>query len=139
MDPYAEWAVVGRELLSRDPYATLWDLIKVMYTYKTGCTVPEMPEEDDVVDCHYFGYTTEAIAAELESDKETVSIILKSAGFCPFTKPLPATLKAIVDFPEIYPVSTHIGKKVALELAKVDTYYERDPNTGLRRDVRAGN
>lgn len=122
MDPYAEWVVIGRELVRKNPESTLWDLLCIMYAYKTGHSVPEMPEEEDVLDCHYLGHTTEGIARVLESDKETISIILKSAGFCPFTKPLPAVLKAIVDYPQLYPVTPHIMKKVISELEKLQEY-----------------
>jgi len=93
--PLDEWVIVGKELLDRDPDATLWDLLCVMYKYKTGCDVPEMPSEESVIDHHLSGQCSSTIAKELETDTETVVNILKSVGYTPFRADLPYSAHTI--------------------------------------------
>lgn len=93
--PLDEWVVVGKELLRRNPDATLWDLVCVMYKYKTGCVVPEMPSELDVVNEHMLGHSSHTIAKILGTDTETVTAILKSLGYLPFRADLPHSVHVV--------------------------------------------
>lgn len=93
--PLDEWVIVGKELLERDPDATLWDLLCVMYKYKTGCDVPEMPNEYDVVNKHMLGRCSSTIAKELETDIGSVANILTSMGYTPFRADLPCSVHTI--------------------------------------------
>jgi len=93
--PLDEWVIVGKELLERDPEATLWDLLCVMYKYKTGCDVPEMPDEYDVVNGHMLGYSSHTIAKCYGSDADTIISILKSMGYKPFRADLPYSVHTI--------------------------------------------
>lgn len=43
-DPYMEWVVVAEELMRVNPEATMWDLMAIMWKYKTGTDVPEEEE-----------------------------------------------------------------------------------------------
>ena len=84
--PLDEWYVVAKELVRRDEDATLWDLIAIMYEYKTGCNVPDFPEESRVIGLHMHGWPKVRIANKLDCDTGTVNFILDSAGFKGFRK-----------------------------------------------------
>jgi hypothetical protein len=82
--PIDEWVVVARELYRQDKEATMWDLTKIMYEYKTGCDFPEITPEEDIVNLHIQGYSKSAIAKELDTTTGEVSDILGSIGFSGF-------------------------------------------------------
>jgi len=85
-DPYEEWYVVAKELVRKDKEATLWDLIELMYKYKTGCEVPEFPEEEEIINLHLNGHTKTDIADKLDCDVCMIHSILTERGFKAFRK-----------------------------------------------------
>lgn len=82
--PYEEWTIVAAELVREDPEATMWDLIKCMYEYKTGCELGTFPDERRVVEMHMDGFSKSEIAEELGCDTLAVGDILASMGFTGF-------------------------------------------------------
>lgn len=97
MDTMDEFIIVGKKLYQLNPEATLWNLLVVMYEYKTGCKFPELPDEDDVLYCYFNGLSARSIAKRLNTDAETVITILKSIGFTPHRNDLPCTVEQIFD------------------------------------------
>jgi len=77
-DPYREWVVVAEFLLALDRDATMFDLIKVMYEWKTSCPFPEMPDEDVVLSLFDSGMSPVNIARNLDTESGVVRAILES-------------------------------------------------------------
>ena len=86
VDPYEEWYIVAKELVRRDKDATLWDLIKCMYEYKTSCEIPDFPDENKVIGLHMRGWPKVKIAEELSCKTNTINFILDNMGFKGFRK-----------------------------------------------------
>lgn len=94
-DPYREWAVVAEELMEQNPDATMWDLIEVMYEYKTGASIPEFPGENAIVELHMLGMSAKNIADKLETRSEVIADVLRSIGFAPFRYDLPVSVTSV--------------------------------------------
>lgn len=94
-DPYREWAVVAEELMERNPDATMWDLMKIMWKYKTGSTIPEAPDENAIVVLHMLGMSAMNIAGKLETNSQIVADVLRSIGFTPFRHDLVVSVTSI--------------------------------------------
>lgn len=125
-DPFMEWVVVAEHMAKQDEDATLFDLIKVMYEYKTGCDFPEMPDEETTVELHLEGHSKREIADELSCSLDTVDDILSSIGFTPFKTSLGLDVFSIKDFlenntydslEESYGVSYYMANKALDELS----------------------
>ncbi len=82
-----EWVYYGKLLLKMLPDATLWDLLKVMYTVKTKNTFP-INDPDDVlnkmVNLHMEGWPTRMMSKALGINAEHIYTYLVSMGFTPW-------------------------------------------------------
>lgn len=133
-DPYHEWAVVAKELVRKNEEATMWDLFKVMYEYKTGCEMIEFPDEEEVIYYHMCGMSKRKIAEEVNSSIETVDYILRQNGFIPLRKSLDLSMFEVGEFFETgcgeppTDLSRHMKEKCIGEYATW-RQYERRTNT----------
>ncbi len=82
-----DWVRIGHLLLDRNPEATLWDLFRVMYEYKTGNKFPVNESDEQIqiiVSLHLDGFTPKKISELTKVFVENIVAYLKSMGFSPW-------------------------------------------------------